>query len=336
MSIFKFYTFKNEKRKDNPQPQLLTSSDEATPAKPTDPRELFGGLFKTNGQLKLWVPKGKDEADCEIYHCRVLRHSADVAVLVLENNGSKHTIIDMKDVKHDHHPFCHVIIDNRPDSQLIGIERNAAFGSNTGKVADILSKGLSNLLFSDGRRIELERLVKSSTSLWDVVDEIVEKFNDRVTQIRLDFDGDDDGNAASASPTLCANSFLALLSSMANSSESNALFALCAKNDDGVKLDNIRTDLQHIADQCLAQKVYTLSVRFKTFGIYRYGAELAAQFCIDENLIAEFVIGEKKIEFDDKEEGFYMIMWLNRLNNLTKDNYKNEPIQPRRTRRRRR
>ena len=168
------------------------------------------------------------------------------------------------------------------------------------------------------------------------VDEIVEKFNDRVKQIRLDFDGDDDGNAASASPTLCANNFLALLSSMANSSESNALFALCAKNDDGVKLDNIRTDLQHIADQCLAQKVYTLSVRFKTFGIYRYGADLAAQFCIDENLIAEFVIGEKKIEFDDKEEGFYMIMWLNRLNNLTKDNYKNEPIQPRRTRRRRR
>lgn len=249
------------------------------------------------------MPKGKDEADCEIYHCRVLRHSADVAVLVLENNGSKHTIIDMKDVKHDHHPFCHVIIDNRPDSQLIGIERNAAFGSNTDKVADILSKGLSNLLFSDGRRIELERLVKSSTSLWDVVDEIVEKFNDRVTQIRLDFDGDDDGNAASASPTLCANSFLALLSSMANSSESNALFALCAKNDDGVKLDNIRTDLQHIADQCLAQKVYTLSVRFKTFGIYRYGAELAAQFCIDENLIAEFVIGEKKLSLTIKKKG---------------------------------
>ena len=60
MSIFKFYTFKNEKRKDKPQPQLLTSSDEATPAKPTDPRELFGGLFKTNGQLKLTAASLRD------------------------------------------------------------------------------------------------------------------------------------------------------------------------------------------------------------------------------------------------------------------------------------
>ena len=126
MIIFKFYSFKNQPIEN--KAQLFENSDGAQP-QPSDPVQLFGSLFKTDGQFDLTVFKNPNE-ECDIFRCQVLRHEDGVVLMALENNRLKHTIIDLKDVAHEHHPYCLVIIDNRPGRQLIGIERNSSFGPN--------------------------------------------------------------------------------------------------------------------------------------------------------------------------------------------------------------
>lgn len=161
-------------------------------------------------------------------------------------------------------------------------------------------------------------------------DEITENFNDCVKQIRIDYVGNEQNNSQSA------NDILAIMNQLAEKSDSNALLALNAKNNDGVKLNNIRCDMQRIAELCLAQPNYGLAVRFKNFGVYRYGSDLAAQFSMEEKVICDFRKGAKIIDFETTGQNYDLIVWLDRLHQLISNNYKNEPIQPKRTRRRRR
>lgn len=328
MTIFKFYSFENQPIENTAQ--LFEISDGAQP-KPIDPVQRFGILFTTGRQIELTVPKDIHGKEWDIFRCQVLRHEDGVVLMALENNRSKHTTINLKDVEHEHHPFCLVIIDNRPDRQFVGIERNSAFGTNTDKVADILRMGLSYKMREYRRRIEIERLTKQTTDFWDVVDEIRSTFDDHVTRISIDYM--DNGKSTKSRR---ANDLLAAICLLAQKSKSDALFELKAKTDEGVCLKEIRRDVQHIADICLTQPNYDLSVRFKNFGVYRYGADLVAQFSVDDNVAVDFAYGKPIIDFETGGRSYDLVYWLNRLSKLMNNNYKNEPIQPKRTRRSRR
>lgn len=327
MTIFKFYSFKNLPVENTAQ--LLGFNEDDT-AQPSDPDMLFGGLFATGGQFPLTVYKDVHE-ECDIYRCQVLRHEDGVVLMALENNRLKHTIINLKDVEHEHHPFCLVIIDNRPGRQFIGIERNSSFGTNTDKVADILQKGLSYKMHEYRRRIEIKRPTKKTTDFWDVVDEIRNTFDDHVTKISIDF-ADADGKTKARR----ANDLLAIMYIMSKKTGSKALFELIGQGNEGVELDNIRPDVERIAEICLAQPDYVLSVRFKNFGVYRYGADLVAQFCVDDLVAIDFAEGKSIFDFKSGGRSYDLVNWLNRLSELIKNNYKDEPLQLKRTRRSRR
>lgn len=326
MTIFKFYSFKNLPVENTAQ---LLDPNEGGTAQPADPDMLFSGQFATGGQFPLTVFKDVHE-ECDIYRCQVFRNDGGVVLMALENNRLRHTIIDLKDVVHEHHPFCLVIIDNRPGRQLIGIERNSSFGNNTDKVADLLQKGLSYKMHEYRRRIEIKRPTKKTTDFWDVVDEIRNTFDDHVTKISIDF-ADADGKTK-----VNANDLLAIMCRMSEKTGSKALFELIGQGNEGVGLDNIRSDVEHIAEICLAQPNYVLSVRFKNFGVYRYGSDLVAQFCVDDNVAIKFGEGETIMDFETGGNTYVLVKWLNRLSELIKNNYKDEPLQLKRTRRSRR
>lgn len=326
MTIFKFYSFKNLPVENTAQ---LLDPNEGDTAQPADPDMLFGGQFATGGQFPLTVFKDVHE-ECDIYRCQVFRNDGGVVLMALENNRLRHTIIDLKDVVHEHHPFCLVIIDNRPGRQLIGIERNSSFGTNTDKVADILQKGLSYKMHEYRRRIEIKRPTKKTTDFWDVVDEIRNTFDDHVTKISIDF-ADTDGKTK-----VNANDLLAIMCRMSEKAGCKTLFEFIGQGNEGVGLDNIRPDMEHIAEICLAQPNYVLSVRFKNFGVYRYGADLVAQFCVDDLVAVKFAEGETIMDFETGGKTYVLVNWLNRLSELIKNNYKDEPLQLKRTRRSRR
>ena len=324
MTIFKFYTFKFIPCEDT-APLFAP----ATPAQHADMPAVLGSLLHQGSNIELSVPKDIHASEWEKFRCQVLRHEDGVALLALEANRRKHTTIDMKDVVHDHHPFCLIIVDNRPGRQRIGIERNSAFGPNTDKVADILRTALSYKIHDCRHKIDIERLAKKNTGLWNVVDEIVGTFDDRVTQIRLDYMGD---------RRSCnnANNMLALMQLLARKSDSDALFELNARSQSGVRIDDIRNDVQRIAEICLNQPEYNLAVRFRNFGVYRYGADLVAQFGMEQNVVEDFATGKTIINFETGQPGYELTLWLDRLDILMYNDYNNEPIQPRRAQRRRR
>lgn len=327
MPIFKFYKFRTSRH--DKSPELFSPNTPVSPSEPIYSTKALNELLRTGGQIDLAVPKDTQNNEFEIFHCQTLRNDGEVALMVLENNKCKHTTINMKDVEHEHHPFCHVILDYRPGHQHIGIERNPAFGKNTDKVANILRTGLSFKLHEYRCKMDIERLAKKNTELWNVVDEVIDTFDDRVTRIQLDYQGDSaDGNEV--------NRMLGGMLMLAKKSDSDALFALNEKTPNGVKIDDIRTDMQHIATMCLKSPDYTLAVKFKNFGVYRYGADLMAQFGMDDYVMNDFATGKTIMNFDTGQPDYDLKLWLDRLGRLMTKDYKNEPLQSTRTRRRRR
>lgn len=328
MPIFKFYKFQISSKAKTMELFSPNTPASATP-EATDSAGILDELLHTGCQIELAVPKDVQNSEWEIFHCKILRHDGGVALMVLENNRYKHTIINMKDVEHEHHPFCHVILDNRPGHQYVGIERNSAFGTKTDKVANILCTGLSLKLHEYHRKMEIERLTKKNAELWNVVDQVMDTFDDRVVQIRLDYQGDSTEGKE-------VNRMLGGMLMLAKKSDSDALFALNGKTSNGVRIDDIRTDLQHIAEMCLKSPNYALAVKFKNFGVYRYGADLMAQFGTDDNVINDFATGKTVMNFDTGQPDYDLRLWLDRLERLMTKDYKNEPIQSTRTRRHRR
>lgn len=60
---------------------------------------------------------------------------------------------------------------------------------------------------------------------------------------------------------------------------------LLAEGDGEVKLHEVSDDVSHIAALCLEHPGYDLMVKFRQFGVYRYGADLLAQFGVDDEVL---------------------------------------------------
>lgn len=320
MSIFYFYAFDNKASEE--AVDLFGKTNETTDEDTRKPRvrhssECLGSFFATNHSLELPVQKitgkGKEKKWVWDKHkCEVLRNEGGVILMTVEANKSKHTTIDKKDVEHQHHPFSTVLIDNRPGRQMIGIERNSAFDGNPDKLAEILQKSVSNLLSPYGRKIELLKLKKKSDEFWPVVDRLRTQYKDRVKQIKLDMSGKDGEHPN-------GNMLIGLISDLAKQTQSEASLMLCAEGEGEVKLQEVQEDVSHIAAICLEHKEYDLSVKFEKFGVYRYGADLLAQFGVEDNVLDCFENGSLEFNFDMGTSGYALTEWLDKLNTLLND-----------------
>lgn len=304
MPTFNFYALEtkaSEERKDlfYAQPDSMDTDATNTDKKPAyeSSEECMGSFFVTRHSLELPVLKssgsGKErKTEWDKHKCEVLRHEKGVILMTVEANKSKHTTIDKKDVEHEHHPFSMVIIDNRRGHQMVGIERNSAFGGNPDKLALILQQGISQLLMPYGRRIELHKLKKKSKEFWPVINQLRTHYQDEVRQVRLDLSGKNAKEAAEAGSLMC------LISRWAQKTESAASLILQSEEDKEVKLQEIYDDVNHIAAICMEHKGYDLMVKFKKFGVYRYGADLLAMFGVDGEMLNCFGNGSKEFCFE--------------------------------------
>ena len=330
MPIFNFYALENkasEERKDlfNQTSDAVRTDSEKSDAVNTDtkpvyttPEECLGSFFETGHSLELPILKSCGRGDekttyWDKHKCDIMRHECGMILMTVEANKSKHTTIDKKDVEHQHHPYCTVVIDNRPGHQMIGIERNAAFDSNPDKLADILQKGINHLLMPYGRKIELLKLKKNNNEFWPVIDRLRTQYQDEVTQIRLDLNGKNTDGKVDGS------SLMSLISSMAVKTDSKASLMFNAEKDGEVKLQEIHDDVSHIAAICLAHKGYDLKVMFKKFGVYRYGADLMAQFGVDDEVLDGFESGSREFCFEQSASVYGLSIWLDKLNTLLND-----------------
>lgn len=325
MPIFNFYKFENKQA--DGKASLFAEQDaqlaKENMSKYKTPEECFGSFFASRHPIQLNVLKsrgsGKDkETYYDPYHCDVVVAETDgVCLLELENNKSKSTIENKQKVKHPDHPYCRVIIDNVPDHQIIAIEKNAAFDGNPDKAALVLKHGLQNLMAPYGRDIDIIPLHKSSSEFWPVVWDIRKKFNDRVRHIKLDYKDKD--CKVDASDDNDANVLMAMISQLARKGDCDALFELKTKEkQEELNLQELQDDLSNIAAMCLREGRYDLTVQFANFGCYRYGADLKAQFGVEDEVIDTFGQPPSPDLFDNAPKS-RLVDWMEKMNVILKD-----------------
>lgn len=337
MPIFAFYDFKISQSNDETDLFNNLEEENCKQLKQYDsPEACFESFFRTNGKLSLNVlkskGKGRDKTfEWESYENDVLMVANDVILMTIENNKWKHTTNKKKDVAHEHHPYCHVVIDNRPSHQVMAVVKNSAFDNKPDNVCGILYQAFNNksILGKYNLKIEFIKRHREKNEFWPVVNDIRSIFKDSVRQIRMDFSGKD----ADEQPD--PQDVVAVMRALAKKSASTAAVTLNADGDE-VKLDELHEDLTNMANICLTQKGYDLTVKFRTFGLYRYGADIVAQFGVDDEVIEEFEKGIKRMNFENPNGSFALIEWLDRMIELL-PKYDNEtPIQKRGKRSRRR
>lgn len=337
MPIFAIYAYEIRQREEE---TVLFEGQEGEDIKPLKhydtPEACFGSFFQTGGKLKLNVLKGKGKdkiVEWEQYENDVLMVAENVILMTIENNKWKHTTNKKKDVAHEHHPYCHVVIDNRPDHHIMAVVKNSAFDNKPDKVCGILFQAFNNaaILGQYHLKLEFKKFQRDKNEFWPVINDIRGKFKDSVRQIRMDFSGKDEEEQVN--PT----DVVSIMRMLAKKSASTAAVTLNAEGDSEVKLDELHDDLTNMADICIKQKgKYDLTVKFKTFGLYRYGTDIMAQFGVEDEVIEEFEHGVKKIDYGNIEGTYSLIEWLDRMHELLKDYANETPIQKGTARRRRR
>ena len=77
-----------------------------------------------------------------------------------------------------------------------------------------------------------------------------------------------------------------------------------------VKLHEVSDDVSHIAALCLEHPGYDLMVKFRQFGVYRYGADLLAQFGVDDEVLKNFENGSLEFDFEANASTYGLMVWL--------------------------
>ena len=320
--IFQFFELHFEEyQNDNLQADIIVFEETPYKKQHLTLSEALDEVFQTNGSCALPVVREKKghtpSLESEEYHVDVLRRENRVTLLQLENNKHKKTINNHKETKHEHHPFCNVLIDCRGHTRLVGIERSAAYDRKPEKAAAILSAGLSQILKPHGYKVWLTPKTKKATDFWDVVNEIRKEFHDRVKQIALNFEDDENkGRKATKGGEPSPDSIIAHMQQMAQRAHSDAALSFEARDDGEVNLEAIRKDLDQLANICLEQPCYSLNVKFQHFGTYRYGANLKMELGLSQEALTHFMEGQRSLFAGNPPGGYELVEWLDRLQNL--------------------
>lgn len=327
MPIFAIYQYELKEGKSGRSlfPELAEDPDAERRATYATREEYFESFFCKTKHLLLNARK-KAKKETEQYNCDILMHVDGVCLLTIENNKEKHTIENKKDVKHPHHPFCHIAIDSRKGHQLLAIERSPAFDSNPLQICKIICEGMNYKMAYANVEMCYKEKCKYKNEFWKTISDIKTLFDDSVKQIRLDFDRK---KASERKPK--PRDLMDMIASIAakGQADSTLLFHNSANE---VKLDEIREDLVNIADICMKQKEYDLMVKFKKFGLYKYGADIKAQFGVDDNVLEDFAQGKKEMEEGNPEGTFGLIQWFGRINKLMEEYEDATPVLQRRIR----
>lgn len=292
MAVFAFYRFKLN------DPSLT--------------KETFAA-WEPETKLDLIVSQRKKDGDYDdnpvvrkCYNNDILTNHENIIVLTIENNKQKVTTIDKQKVQHEHHPFCHVIIDYREGHNIIAIERNGAFDNKPEKVRDILFHALNRIFYRQNLTIELTPIAKTYDDIIQAIDMIRRRHHDRVKKICLDFNSKHNPNRQVAT-----NALTTALALMADKANAKGMVAFQSEGDEEMDINAIHKDLLTIADICVREGEYDLSVHFFSYGIFRYGADVVAQFGVDQTVIDEFANQADSMDADNERDS--LPNWLDKM-----------------------
>ena len=121
---------------------------------PSLKNEIFSE-FKADSKLDLKVAQQLNDGSFDdhfgmpkVYNNDIIANHDNILVMTIENNKKKDTTIEKKIHTHEHHPFCHVIIDYRDGR----VERQAGAGRSGGLGGRAFAERAENLEGEIARR----------------------------------------------------------------------------------------------------------------------------------------------------------------------------------------
>lgn len=308
MAVFAFYSFEI---KHLARQVALDFPDMETKPQHDEQEELFHDVF-AGDSIDLWTAFRRkdgsyDKRSMVRFNNEILAHRNGVIAMTIEANKQKTTIERKQKVTHPHNPFCFVIIDYRQGQNLIALQKNTAFNKPE-KLADIILKTFNRLFEAHDLRMEMKPLVREGLTFWDAVTEIRTRHHDKVRRICLDFSNVQD------TVNYSSNQAIALISAISKKLDANGLMVVEAREDMEVDLDKVYEDMLMLADICQKQPEYELNVHFFSYGVYRFGSDVTAQFGVDERVIDNF---QHNIEEPNLfGENYTLDRWLENMKDL--------------------
>ena len=170
------YTFRNVEsigifmgQEDDTSP-LPTTEDKQNFVQQIFRDHLHGGReFECRTTEERKSATGKKERCTTKYGCKVVWEKYGLIILMISNPQktiTKHKNFQIQ--KEQDEPWCHVLIDNRPDREFIAIEKNSAFNSPD-TVATILESSLRARLTPHRVTIEIKNSYEPD-AFWETVD----------------------------------------------------------------------------------------------------------------------------------------------------------------------
>lgn len=289
---------------------LIKSAEQNLPVYDSEPatsdsyRREFERIL-SQAVIPVYKPQ-KDDTSVPL-DCVVKAKHHNVTMLLL-NNEKTHKYLEGKDTEElTYHPGCYVFIDNRPGDTIMAIERTNAFESQPDKVRDLLQAAFKNILKEKEIEVDI-RARMHEAKFWDAIDEQCRVLNDSVRRISFNFPNPNRVVNLSEQQTQKLQMLSALTQAV---NATKGTLHLEAEKNRSLLLDQTQEDLANMVTLCCTTG-YSIAVRFKKYGLYRFGNNIRSYAQFSDEEVAEFCTGQ--MIMGKAEECEYAL--LNSLENI--------------------
>lgn len=259
----------------------------------------------------------KSRGDMERLEHTVEAHRDHVLLLMLKNNKSKNYLEGRDERNLQYHPGCYAIFDCREGVAQLAIERIASFENKPDKVGEILAYTLGKALRPFGLDIEIRPKMREG-NFWEAVEEQTLTLKDQVRRVSFFFPKRDNIGPMDAVDYMKRK--VVVLQSMLNGvNAAKGEFKMEADKKGSLLLDRTRTDVAELVSLC-CRNGYSIAVYFRRYGVYRFGEQVRAFDRLDEEVIDQFIYGQKSIG----DPQWRLLEWLDEARTRTL-NYKAAP-----------
>lgn len=277
-----------------------------------DAQRHFANVLKESMTIPGSMLNDDEEEDYTIepFHCH-----DDVMVLLVCNVKHNRYREKLVDKEFTSHPGCFVIVDNRPGVTMMAIEKSTAFNGKTEKVRNLLLIALKEKLDAYGLTIDINARIRPGT-FWEIVNTQCRQLKDIVKKVCFNFpnpsrqgpiDADEEMKDRLAQTAAIIGAVNAVKGTLTMEGSEN----------DPMVLEEKVEDLAQMVRLCEADG-YDMSVHFKQYGVYRYGADAQVYMNLDETIFKNFINGVTELGLEDGQQ-FSFYAWLNNNVELTKN-----------------
>ena len=293
-------------------------------------QKCFASLFDKNSIENLFKVNSKGEATR--LPNDVMAKNGDILIWRVNNslmkdwwrkNGKDSQGIDKYDRQElESNPYCHVLIDNRPNVCLMAIEKSTAWGSNPDLLRDMVLENCNHILtdkFNLEMRIEARM---NPTDIWKFVHERLFEHDDYIRKISFVFQNPKKINKSN-SVDIKSSRLKAMLRTVEISDALKGFFLMEFDKNTNDKISEKNRDLAEMVRLC-GENGYDIKIIFKDYKAYRINDYVRAYYPMTHDYLRKFRTNSLNFDGITDLEG-----WFDMVDEQTKK-YLNESEVPKR------